>query len=600
MGGIVGLIGDGGVAELESMAARMPYRGTVRTWSPARNVYLGELALGGQPGSVASNQSFASSPSFALDIAGDTTPRDEIERILQTRGPAGAADIRGFFALVRWDDASRSLQIICDRHGYKTLYIARLPGRIALASDLKALLALPDVQASVDRDVLQMYLRSRSFPSERSLLASAQPIGGASVWTLGPNGELRSVPYWTPVRRVQSGRTFDAAAAELRGILQKVLHRQLTGRERIALALSGGLDSASVLAMARHVQPDVHITTYTVGHSHDDPEIIRAREAAAHFGTEHRECFLPPDKVPAEMRRLVSLTEDLTGREEAALQQVLAAEMSAREREYLVGHGADVAFAGMPRHRLMWLRDHSPPPLRGALDELFVYTQRRTEPPSWLGRRLAKLAFHGDRPAMPCVTNAVELPANMSYASLDEYCCSTISWIEGMRFHEPVEMDGDVTMVAPFFDSAVVDFALGCPTNFLIDARKQKRVLRAAMRGVLPPEISERRKLIQRMKHDTQLSDVLDDFATQLHLRESLASRGLLPADFLTTLQKRARDSAYSSERLHILWATISAELWLRQFIDRRGAAESSRSPAARQPIKVPATASASQPAPIP
>jgi asparagine synthase (glutamine-hydrolysing) len=169
-----------------------------------------------------------------------------------------------------------------------------------------------------------------------------------------------------------------------------------------------------------------------------------------------------------------------------------------------------------------------------------------------------------------------------------------------MRFHEPVEMVGDVTMVAPFFAPEVVDFALSCPTQFLIDARKQKRILRAAMRGVLPPEISERRKLIQRMKHDTELSDVLDEFATQLRLRESLTARGLLPADYLTTLQKRTRDTAYTSERLHILWATISAELWLRQFVDGRGVPESSRNPTARLPMKVPASASASQPAPIP
>ena len=594
MGGIVGLIGDGSVAELEAMAARMPYRGTVRTWMPARNVYLGELALGSERGAA------PSAGCFAVDTAGDTTAREEIERILTTRGAAGATDIRGFFAIAWWNEASRSLQLICDRHGYKTLYLARLPGRIALASDLKALLALPDVQARVDRDVLHLYLRSRSFPSERSLLAGAQPIGGASVWTLAASGELRAEPYWTPVRRVRAGRTFDQAAIELRGILQQVLHRQLAGRERIALALSGGLDSASVLAMARHVRPEAHITTYTVGHSHEDQEIVRARAAAAHFGTEHHECFLPPDKVPAEMRRLVSLTEDLTGREEAALQLVLADEMSGREHACLAGHGADAAFAGMPRHRLLWLRDHAVPPVRGALDELFNYTQRRLEPRSWLGRRLASLAFHGDRPALPRVPDARELPAQTSCASLDEYCCATVSWIEGMRFHEPVETAAGVTMVAPFFDPAVVDFSLSCPTNFLIDARKQKRILRAAMHGILPAEMSQRRKSIQRMKHDTQLSDVLDDFAVQLHLHESLAARGLLPADYLTSLQQRARDTAYSSERLHILWAMISAELWLRQFIDRRGAPEGSRSPTARQPIKVPASASANQPAPIP
>jgi len=190
----------------------------------------------------------------------------------------------------------------------------------------------------------------------------------------------------------------------------------------------------------------------------------------------------------------------------------------------------------------------------------------------------------------------------MDYASLDEYCCSTISWIEGMRFHEPVEQANDVIMIVPFFDPAVVNFALSCPTPFLIDARKQKRILRAAMQNLLPPEISQRPKLIQRMKHDTQLSQVLDDFAEQLHLRESLASRGLLPAEYMRTLQQRSQAAAYSSERLHILWASICAELWLRQLIDQRGAAPAatSRAPTARRPITVPASASASQPAPIP
>lgn len=593
MSGLVGLLGEGSLAELGSMAARMPYRGALHSWSPAPGVYFGELA----------REPHAPHPSgaMAIDTTGEATPREAIESTLETDGAHGAARLRGFFAVAWWDARRRTLQFLCDRHGYKTLYLARLPGRVAFASDLKALLALADLPAEVDRDVLQMYLRSRSFPSERSLLAAAIPIGGANIWTLEPDGTLRAEPYWTPARRIPAGRTFEQAAIELRGIMSSVLQRQLAGRDRIALALSGGLDSASVLGVARSVRPDLHITSYTVGHGHEDPEIIRAREAAAHFGTEHHECFLPPEKVPGELRRLVWLTEDLTGREEAALQQVLAAEMATRERAYLVGHGADVAFAGMPRHRLMWLRDGSPPPLRGALNELFVYTQRRTEPASWLGRRLASLAFKGDRPAMPRVLNAGEIPANMSYASLDEYCRSTISWIEGMRFHEPVEAAGDVTMVVPFFDPAVVDFALSCPTSFLIDSRGQKRILRAAMQSLLPPQISQRRKLIQRMRHDAHLSEVLDDCASQLRLRESLAARGLLDAEYVRQLQKRAGGAAYSSERLHILWALVCAELWLRQFIDQRGAVlETPRMTMAREPISVPATASVSQPAPIP
>jgi asparagine synthase (glutamine-hydrolysing) len=576
VGGIVGILGHGSLAELNAMAARMAWRGRPRTWSPTRGVFLGELGSATSSGTQEAPATHDENGNFAFDSASDATPRHEIERALRGRGAAAAADINGFFALAWWDDARRSLKLICDRYAYKSLYVARLPGRVAFATDCKALLALEDFPAQVNREVLQTYLRSRSFPSDKSLLTAAIPIGGAFVWTLARDGTLTREPYWQPAPRSERSpaKKFEAAAVELRGLLQGAMTRQLLGRDRIGIALSGGLDSVAVLAVARNVRPDLHIASYTVGHSREDPEIVRAREAAAHFGTEHRECFLPPERLPRELSRLVWLTEDLTGREEAALQQVLMHEIAGRETAYLAGHGADALFAGMPRHRLLWMRDHSPPPLRGALDELYAYTQYRAVPRSWLGRKMVGLAFKGDLPPLPSVSGASEHHAAPRSASLRSYLRDTVAGKnEGMRFHEPLEALAHTVMVTPFFDAAVAQFALDCPTSYHIDARRQKRILRAALNDLLPREMSHRGKLIQRMKHDTALSDVLDAFATELRLRESLAARRLVAPEYLTALQKRSRTHAYSSERLHILWAMVCAELWLRQFIDERGAA---------------------------
>jgi asparagine synthase (glutamine-hydrolysing) len=271
----------------------------------------------------------------------------------------------------------------------------------------------------------------------------------------------------------------------------------------------------------------------------------------------------------------VWLTEDLTGREEALLQQVLMQEMTGHEAAYLAGHGADAVFAGMPRHRLLWLRDHAPPPIRGALEEVYLYTQYRQAPRSWLGRRMTSIAFKGDLPPLPHVSGvAREYDAPMP-ASLGDYVRETVAGKnEGMRFHEPLEAAGTLTMVTPFFDPAIVRFGLACPTDYCIDARRQKRILRAAVKDLLPPEMSARGKLIQRMKHDAVLSDVLDDFAMELRLHQSLSARRLLAPEYLASLQRRNRNTAYSSERLHILWAMVCAELWLRQFIDERGASD--------------------------
>jgi asparagine synthase (glutamine-hydrolysing) len=590
MGGLVGIVGSGSLAEVEAMAARMSYRGTPHCWSPSQEVFLGEVDHGNS--CVTQTEGC-----FAIDAPGDSPARERIESDITRRGDAAIPDLRGFFAIARWNPKEQTLTLACDRHGYKTLYVAELRGRIAFASDYKALLALSDLPARVDRDVLQTYIMSRSFSSERTLLATVKPIGGPNLWTFGRDLKIQQSSYWQPRERAPGPRrTFHEAVRELRRRLLWTMRRQLNGRNRIAIALSGGLDSVAVLALAKQVRPDMEIASYTIGHSEQDPEIVRAREAAEHFGTLHREIFLPPEKVPEQMERLAWLTEDLTGREEAVLQQVLAEEMAGHESEYLAGHGADADFAGMPRHRLMWLRDHAPPPLRGALNEVFVYTQRRELPKSWLGRRLTRFAYHGDMPDAPAVIGANQA-ATLDCPSLADYCRSTITWLDTMRFHEPVEAACDVTMITPFFDPIIVDFALGCPTSFLINSRQQKRILRAAVRDLMPIQLSQRRKLIQRLKHDLKLSEVLDDFAGRLRLRDSLADRGLVSGDYLGKLQNRGAGKAYSSERLHILWALISAELWMRQFVDQRGARQA---PSARDAMSVAARARVSQPAPSP
>ena len=593
MGGLAGIVGDGTAHEVAGMAARMPHRGTARVWSPAPHVHFAELTRDDE-------HADGSDGNLAIDTAGDVARRADVECAFASEVVAPQAAFRGFFAVARWNEAARSLQLICDRHGYKSLYVARLPGRVAFASDYKALLALADMPATVNRDVLQTYLRSRSFGSDQCLLEGVIPIRGPYTWTVDRKHQLARERYWMPVGRDTGIRTFTEAARHLRSLLQAVVRRQLEGRDRIALALSGGLDSVALLALVRNVRPDMRVTTYTVGYGELDPDILGAREGASVFGTDHHECFLEPERIPEELRRLVSYTEDLTGREEAVLFQVLVEQMASRERAYLIGQGADAAFAGMPRHRLMWLRDHAPPPLRGALGELFSYTQQRQEPASWLGRRLADMAFHGDRPTMPSVTGAQGHAAHLRYRSLGDYRRATLPASDSMRFHEPMETAGGIQMIAPFLDPAVLDFSIGCPTAFMIDARRQKRILRAAMAGLMPPSMAGRRKGIQRLRHDSRLSDVLDDFAGQLRLRVSLSERQLVPAEYIASLQSRRRNASYSSERLHILWALICAELWLRQFIDQRGRHEAPRLATARAPMNEPAMARPSQPTPTP
>jgi len=63
----------------------------------------------------------------------------------------------------------------------------------------------------------------------------------------------------------------------------------------------------------------------------------------------------------------------------------------------------------------------------------------------------------------------------------------------------------------------------------------------------------------------------LDSIAVSLDLDRALGARGLFSADYVSRLRQRAAGTAYSSARLHTLWALVCAEIWLRQFVDGRG-----------------------------
>jgi asparagine synthase (glutamine-hydrolysing) len=578
VGAIVGIIGAGDLEELGAMATRMAYRGRyLRTASPAPGVLLGELHQA--PGELDAAECLCLDANGALypRARGDARTaaeanaedRRRLARELRERGGAALTDASGHFALAHWDGSARTVSLASDRQGFKTFYYVELPGRVAFASDYKALLALPDCPAEVDRDVLQTYLVLFSCPAGRSLLKGVKPLSQASILRIR-DGRTSLEKFWTPLRR-QATVTFDAAARLLRGTLESSFASLLAGHDRASLLLSGGFDSAALLALVRHVRPDLRLATYTIGHGPDDADILGARRVAAHFGSEHHEQFHALGDLPAELPRMVWLTEDLSGRDEAILQQAITAAAAKDGSLVLAGHGADAVFGGMPRHRILWLRDHAMPPLRGALCELYTYTRFKRMPASWLGRQLVKRAYHGDLPAPPRLIDAQPIGVDAGCKSLERYLEEHIAPSSGFLHDEPVLAEQAAPIAMPFLDPAVTESALGCPGRFHVSLREQKRLLRAAVAGLMPQAMLKSRKTIQRLRHDSALTDTLHRIAENLDLARSLADRRLIAGAYVQSLVHRNASGSMSPESLHSLWGLICAELWLRQFVDGRG-----------------------------
>jgi asparagine synthase (glutamine-hydrolysing) len=253
------------------------------------------------------------------------------------------------------------------------------------------------------------------------------------------------------------------------------------------------------------------------------------------------------------------------------MQQQIAHKVAADDKLLMAGHTADMLFAGMPRHRLLWIADQSPPPIRDALRELFVYTQVRSVPKSWLGRCLVKIA-QGERPSEGLTilrSNMPEWPER--FKTLDGYRGEY--WTtDSIRYDETAVDAGGLTMLAPFADPELRDLALGLPDSSLVGFRQQKRILRESMADLLPNVLLQRPKAIQKLRQDEEYSNTLRRLANWLDLDRSLAARGLMERGVADRVLHRVNGRGPKSA-LNDLWGLICAELWTRTFCDQRGAA---------------------------
>jgi asparagine synthase (glutamine-hydrolysing) len=579
MGAIFGFVGKGTLDDAMAMSDAMSHRGRyAHVWSPDEGVYLGErnhwsADRADDMPTVADLQldlDWRKFPETAYATAAvrSATARQHLNARLRAAPESAPTTLFGQFSYAFWDSSTRTLFIACDRMCSRHVYYIELATRFAFATEYKALLALADCPAAPHPKAIQYYLASRRALLDETCLANVMPINRGRMLTL-KDGHVRVTRYWQPTQLSQE-RTAAGHAEALRGQLLETVARQIKPYRRIGVTLSGGLDSPGLLGLVRKVSPDTEIATYTIGYGDGDPEIEGARIAASHFATEHHELNFDIESIPRMLPQLAWITEENVGREEALLQFKIERSMAAKEQVIVAGHGADVVFGGMPRHRLIRLGELVPFGMKPATE---IYYQAFTgEPPVSLRGKLASfLIFRGSAMPPPRVIGGTGPTTVPDPVSLETFICQTIVDRDETNYHRPVQDLGQLEQLSPFLADDVIACGLSIPGRFKVDLRRQKIVLRDALAPLLPASILHRRKAIQRLKHDTRLSDILDGLADELLAPAVVQERRLIKLDYVDRIRRRRGAKAYGTDILYRLWTLIIFELWCRHFLDNRG-----------------------------
>jgi asparagine synthase (glutamine-hydrolysing) len=447
--------------------------------------------------------------------------------------------LNGMFAFALWDARRRRLLLARDPIGIKPLLYAQSPNGLVFGSEMGALLASGEIDETIDPVGLQLHLAWGAVPAPRTILRGVRRLepGHFLVWS---EGRTQTGRYWHPLEPdagESAPRTFDDARHRLRELLDDSVRRQVVSEVPLGAFLSGGVDSTAIVGlMSRHV-PEVN--TFSVGFA-DDPvfdETRYARAAASFHGTKHVEAKLRARDIESLVPTLLDALEEPFG--SASLLPTYVVSRATRERMTvaLSGDGADELFGGYNKYlgeelTRAWTR--IPVPLRRSMLEPAIgmlpasrasraadlarkarrFVEGAKDDPAVRHERWMRFADAAEiaelvglpRGGNPDVSNpglAVvrEIQADYDRRGLVDplnrvlYTDLSLALPTDMLLKVDVaSMRNSLEVRVPFLDPRIVRLAMSMPGAWKMHHGARKRVLKAAVRELLPPVIRRRPK----------------------------------------------------------------------------------------------------------
>jgi asparagine synthase (glutamine-hydrolysing) len=467
--------------------------------------------------------------------------------------------LRGMFAFAIWDSEKRRLFAVRDRIGIKPFYYRELPGGLAFASEIKALLELG--RPELDRTALRDYLTYKYAPSPKTMYSGIRqlPPGHQLVW----DGTLRVERYWHPVSDTRITDA-DEAVERLGSMLGEIVPEHTLSDVPVGVFLSGGIDSTTVVAHLERPR------TFTLGVDiKRRDESGPARVIAERFGTDHHEEIAESIDLDEAVETVPGVYDEPFG-DSSAWSNYLVSRLA---RKYvtvaLSGEGGDELFCGYqwyskwPLQRSnAWVRAISAalPPFSATARS----AQRRAA--TGLERYAAFLS-----PFTPRQKQALLGPALLDddYDDLwhfrefwreDLEPLKRLQWVDihtylpgDLLFKvDRASMAHSLEVRPPLLDHRLVEFALSIDTRLLrdVEGNRGKLVMRRLMEGRVPEGFFDRPKrgfnlpIRNWVRKDPALLD---------RALDRLSKAGLI---------RRLRNPSFTHEQT---WSLLVLDRWLNQ-----------------------------------
>jgi asparagine synthase (glutamine-hydrolysing) len=572
MSGICGYVGSARDGVLEAMLEAIAYRGDRTEIARAAGAGLGYRWWGDRPGK---SPGILKEGSDLVACAGTLAPAvaSPAGSLLAALRSGDLDGIDGAFAAAWWDGGR--LTLVRDPFGVRSLYTVEHDGTLYFASELKQLLAIPDLPVVLDDAAIHKYLTFSFVPGADVPIRGVKRLlpGNVAVFQAGA---LQARPYFTLQERIDPALADRKAAVRLvRRLCAEAVANRLNGEREVGLFLSGGIDSSGVAAWLKDA--GVGIRAFSLDFGDKSAERDEAREVAQALQLRHEFIQVDGGELEPLFWDLVWKLDLPFGDAVTGPQYLLGrAARGAGLEAVFNGEGGDQLFGGWTSKPMVAAAIYGDFFGEGeSLEETYLrsyhrfyqleddlYTPAFRERVGGPGQRRAHLRPYLGEGESETFLNRVRL-ADISLKGSQNILP------RAERMANAWALDVRV----PLLDRKLAVAAFSLPPQLKLHGATEKFVLKLALQDKLPEAIVWRRKYGMGVPSTDWVLGPLAPLAERLLGKQSLDARGLFRDEYVATL-RAGRDEPGETRRRRVgekLWALMMLEAWLRVFIDGRG-----------------------------
>ena len=520
-----------------------------------------------------------------------------IVHLYEEKGENCFQELRGMFAIALWDSQKHQLILARDRVGKKPLFYSFNETRVVFGSEMKAVLAVPDVSRDIDLEALSDYFSLLYVPAPKSIFKAVRKVLPGHYVVISDRG-LRDVEYWD----IDFSRTVIKSEREwcdqLMETYSEAVRLRLISEVPLGAFLSGGVDSSSVVALMSQITGEP-VTTTSIGFEEKEfDELDYARQVATQFETQHFEQVVRPDAVGITEKLAWYYDEPYA--DSSAIPTYYVSKL-AREHVTvaLSGDGGDEFFAGYRRY----VFDNREEQLRGFLPQWFrrsvfgilasLYPKADWAPRIFRGKatleNLARSHIEGYFRSISAVKPDVKqgllhpqiLETLKHYNTLDVFDSyyrragnanpiARIQYVDVKTYLpddilvkvDRASMAHSLEVRAPMLDHVFMELAASIPSSLKLQGTSGKRILKKAFEGTLSHDVLYRNKMGFGVPLARWFRKDLKQMASDIIFSKQ-------KSDWLDpkTVQKIwEQHQSGLRDRSTELWAIFMLQLWRRQF----------------------------------